>query len=75
MTLLFEFERHACVDVYSALIAAGLELSQHGHLRLTELCQCTRNQAPGCGSEVASIELEIQTFLDESTPRDLPNAL
>lgn len=75
VNLLFEFERRACVDIYAALIAAGLELSQLGHLRLTELCQCTRNQAFDCGSEVASIELEIQTFLDESAPRDLPNAL
>jgi hypothetical protein len=37
--LLFEFERQACVDVYSILIAAGIELSQGGHIRFTELCQ------------------------------------
>ncbi len=62
VNMLFEFERRACVDVYSILIAAGLELSQSGHIRFTELCQCTRNQLPERGTEIASIDLEIQTF-------------
>lgn len=62
VTMLFEFERHACVDIYSVLIGAGLELSQNGHLRFTELCQCTRNQQAECGAEIASIDLEIQTI-------------
>ena len=62
VTLLFEFERRSCVDIYSVLIAAGLELSQAGHIRLTELCQCTRSRQKDCGSEIASVELEIQTF-------------
>ncbi len=44
------------------LIAAGLELSQSGHIRFTELCQCTRSQPPDCGAEIASMDLEIQTF-------------
>ncbi|HEV2486641.1 MAG TPA: hypothetical protein VGT08_14005 [Terracidiphilus sp.] len=62
ISMLFEFERQACVDIYSVLIAAGLELSQSGHLRFTELCQCTRSNKQDCGSEIASIDLEIQTF-------------
>lgn len=62
VSLLFEFERQACVEVYSLLIAAGLELSQNGHIRFTELCQCTCNHSQECGSEIASIDLEIQTF-------------
>ena len=44
VNMLFEFERQACVEIYSILIAAGLELSPNGHLRFTELCQCTRSQ-------------------------------
>lgn len=60
--MLFEFERQACVDIYSVLIAAGLELSQNGHIRITELCQCTRSNKRICGTEIASIDLEIQTF-------------
>jgi len=62
VSMLFEFERRTCVDIYTLLIAAGLELSQNGHIRFTELCQCTRNQGKECGAEIASIDLEIQTF-------------
>ena len=62
VNLLFEFERQACLDIYSVLIAAGLELSQTGHVRFTELCQCTRSRQQECGNEVASVDLEIQTF-------------
>lgn len=62
VNMLFEFERQACVDIYTILIAAGLELSQTGHVRLTELCQCTRSQQRDCGEEIASVDLEIQTF-------------
>lgn len=62
VNMLFEFERQACVDIYSVLIAAGIELSQTGHLRFTELCQCTRNQSRECGGEIASVDLEVQTL-------------
>lgn len=62
INMLFEFERQACVDIYSLLIAAGLELSQSGHIRFTELCQCTRSHPKDCAREIASIDLEIQTF-------------
>jgi hypothetical protein len=62
VTMLFEFERRMCVDIYSVLIASGLELSQSGHIRFTELCQCTRSNQRECGAEIASIDLEIQTF-------------
>jgi hypothetical protein len=65
INMLFEFERHACVDVYSILVAAGVELSQNGHTRFTELCQCTRSHHRNCGSEIASVDLEIQTFPSE----------
>jgi hypothetical protein len=65
INMLFEFERQACVDIYSILIAAGLELSPNGHLRFTELCQCTRSQQRNCGAEIASIDLEVQTYPPE----------
>ena len=65
INFLFEFERHSCLDVYSILVAAGVELSQNGHVRFTELCQCTRSQQRSCGTEIASVDLEIQTFPPE----------
>ncbi len=62
VSMLFEFERQACVEIYSMLIAAGLELNQCAHIRFTELCQCTRSHPHDCATEIASIDLEIQTF-------------
>ncbi|MGA3035072.1 MAG: hypothetical protein ABSD70_17435 [Terracidiphilus sp.] len=70
VTMVFEFERQACVDIYTLLIAAGVELSRSGHIGFTELCQCTRHQAPDCGAEIASVDLEIQT-----SPHGMPGIL
>lgn len=62
INMLFEFERQACLEIYSILVAAGLDLSSSGHLRFTELCQCTRSHPRDCGTEIASIDLEVQTY-------------
>ena len=74
MALLFEFERHACMDIYSGLVGAGLELSRNGHLRFTELCQCTRSGPLDCSSEIASIDLEINTY-PVDRPSQAPGAV
>ena len=60
--ILFEFERNACLEIYSILIAAGLELSQGAHLRFTELCQCTRLRGESCAEDIISVDLEIQVL-------------
>ena len=73
VNMLFEFERQACLDIYSVLIAPGIELSRNGHVRFTELCQCTRNHPLNCGDEIASIDLEIQTFPSEMRSRPAPS--
>lgn len=65
VNMLFEFERQACVDIYSVLVAAGVDLGPSGHMRFTELCQCTRSQMRDCGTEIASIDLEVQTYPPE----------
>ena len=62
VNLLFEFERQACVDIYSLLVAAGVELGESEHLRFTELCQCTHSRPKDCRTEIASINLEVQTL-------------
>jgi hypothetical protein len=59
--ILFEFERRSCLEIYSTLIAAGLELSQGAHIRFTELCQCTRMVQKECQDEIVSIDLEVET--------------
>jgi len=67
ISMLFEFERNCCVDMYTVLIAAGLELSQLAHLRFTELCQCTRSHFDDIGGEIVSVDLEIHNFHLESS--------
>ena len=62
ISMLFEFERQNCVDMYTVLIAAGVELSQLAHMRFTELCQCTRSHWEDCGGEIVSVDLEIHSF-------------
>lgn len=67
----FEFERRVCEDIYSILVAAGLNLCSPSHLRMTELCQCTRLNPFVSSTEIVSIELEVQTFpceLDSCAP-------
>jgi hypothetical protein len=39
--LVFEFPRDICVEIYSALVSVGLQLTATSHLLLTELCRCT----------------------------------
>jgi hypothetical protein len=74
VNMLFEFERQACLDIYSVLVAAGLELNQSGHIRFTELCQCTRNNQRECGDEIASVDLEIQTLPPPAVARIAPSS-
>jgi len=59
ISMLFEFERNQCLDMYTVLVAVGLDLSQLAHLRFTELCQCTRSHFADCGDEIVSVDLEI----------------
>jgi hypothetical protein len=75
VNMLFEFERQVCIDIYTVLIASGLELSRNGHIRFTELCQCTRLRKAECGDEIASIDLEIQTFPPDMSTGALPPRL
>lgn len=66
--MLFEFERQHCVDIYTVLIAAGLELSQLAHLRFTELCQCTSSHFQDCFHQIVSVDLEIHSFALQLAP-------
>lgn len=70
VNLLFEFERRICMDIYSVLVAVGLDLSQSGHIRFTELCQCTALNPKVCGRDIASVDLEIQTLPQARTQHD-----
>jgi hypothetical protein len=56
----FEFVRATCVEMYSILIAAGLELSAQSHLTLAALCQCTRETLETTAADPVRIELTIR---------------
>ena len=61
----FEVQLHAAMDMYSALIGAGLELTRHGHLDLTSLCMLRlHNPRPRQIDPVVTVRLEV-SFLDE----------
>lgn len=69
VNVLFEFERRICIDIYSVLVAAGVDLTQAGHLRFTELCQCTALNPGAYGREIASVDLEVQTMQFDAAMR------
>jgi hypothetical protein len=55
----FEFARNATLEIYSTLIAAGLELSREAHVSMTELCQCTKDLLATKALDVARIRLLV----------------
>lgn len=69
INILFEFERQHCIEMYTVLIAVGLELSQTAHLRLTELCQCTRSLRQECGGEIVGVDMEIYPVMQSQPAR------
>ena len=56
----FEFVRATCVEMYSILIAAGLELSSQSHRVLATLCQCTRETLERTAGDPVRVELTIR---------------
>ena len=55
----FEFARASCVEIYSVLVAAGLELSRDSHLQLADLCHCTRNLIESRALDIARVVITI----------------
>lgn len=69
----FEFARATCVEIYSILVATGLELSRNSHLQLAELCHCTRNLIASHAFDIVRVDLVIyhatsKAGLEEYTP-------
>ena len=56
----FEFLRATCVEMYSLLIAAGLELTAQSHWTMAALCQCTRETLEHTASDPVRVELTIR---------------
>ena len=67
MEFRFELQLHGIVELYAALIAAGLELTRASHLELTGLCTVRKHgRASTRLSSVVTVALEV-TFLEEIT--------
>ncbi len=66
-----EAQLRSIVELYSALVAAGLELTRSSHMVLTDLCTCRKNAAYAVDlSQIVTLELEI-SFLEELTLHSL----
>lgn len=69
----FEFARASCVEIYSVLIAAGLELSRESHIQMADLCHCTKNLIESRAFDIARADLVVyhsstMTHRDEYAP-------
>lgn len=56
----FEFVRATCVEMYSVLIAAGLDLTAQSHIIMSTLCQCTRETLEATAGDPVRVELTIR---------------
>ena len=66
-----EIQINSIVDLYAALVSAGLELTRAGHLSLTELCTCRRHLRSRADlGQVVALRIEI-TFLEDVTLHSL----
>ncbi len=57
----FEFPRTLCVEMYSLLVATGLQLGQEAHRQLTGLCHCTCQLGDEEASSSARVHLSVYT--------------
>jgi hypothetical protein len=62
----FEFVRATCVEMYSVMIAAGLDLSAQSHLAMAALCQCTRETLEATAGDPVRVELTIRKAFPSS---------
>ena len=67
MEFRLEIQLRAVVDLYSSILASGLELTRAGHLGFTHLCTCRKNlAAPSDLGQLVTIRLEI-SFIEDAT--------
>jgi hypothetical protein len=52
----FEFPRDICVEIYSALVSVGLQLTAASHSLLTELCRCTPHVFEMASRELPAVD-------------------
>lgn len=66
-----EAQLRSIVELYGAIVVAGLELTRSSHLALTDLCTCRRNAADLVDlGQILTLRLEI-SFLEDLTLHSL----
>ncbi len=72
MEFKLEIQLRGIVELYSALIGTGLELTRTTHSMLTDLCTCRqhRNRTVTDPAQVVSLRLEL-SFLEDVTLHSL----
>jgi hypothetical protein len=67
MEFRIEIQLRAVVDLYSSILASGLELTRAGHLGLTHLCICRKNLSASADlGQIVTLRIEI-SFLEDDT--------
>ncbi|MCU1320681.1 MAG: hypothetical protein JWM43_330 [Acidobacteriaceae bacterium] len=69
-----ELQLRAVLDLYAALISAGVELTRAAHLGLTDLCTCRKHVSTIDLGQVVSLRIEIN-FLEDVTLHSLLSTL
>jgi hypothetical protein len=64
-----EIQLRLIVELYAAILSAGLELGRDGHRVMSDLCTCRKHMMSGA-AEVLVVRLEL-TFLEDVTLHSL----
>jgi hypothetical protein len=60
-----EVQLRSILDLYGAIVAAGLELTRSSHMLLTDLCTCRRNVSDGMDlGQVVVVKMQL-SFVEE----------
>ena len=65
-----EIQLRSVLDLYVAILAAGIELTRGSHLSLTDLCTCRKHLRTSDLGQVIALRIEI-SFLEDVTLHSL----
>jgi hypothetical protein len=65
-----EIQLRSVLDLYAAILSAGIELTRAAHLSLTDLCTCRKHLRIADLGQVIALRIEI-SFLEDVTLHSL----
>jgi hypothetical protein len=69
-----EIQLLAVLDLYAAILSAGVELTRGAHLSLTDLCTCRKHLRTAELGQVVALRIEV-SFLEDITLHSLLQTL